>query len=119
MNQHPAELSTYRNLALANTGVSVTTGPTNVVGWSLSNSAGTIRYVKIYNKATAATAADTPVFTIGIPTLQTVSFYPSGSIRLPLGMSLRCTTEPTDAGTTGATSGDVLAHILFKNGTVV
>jgi len=119
MNQHPAELSTYRNLALANTGVSVTTGPTNVVGWSLTNSAGTIRYVKIYNKATAATAADTPVFTIGIPTLQTVNFYPSGSIRLPLGMSLRCTTEAADAGTTAATPGDVLAHILFKNGTVV
>jgi hypothetical protein len=110
----PPEATVHRSLALANTGVVVKAGPTRVFGWSVTNSADAIRYLKLYNKATAATASDTPVFTIGIPTLQTVSFYPSGAVNFPLGLSARCTTEPTDAGATGATSGDVLAHILYK-----
>lgn len=113
MNTAP-EATVYRSLALADTGVAIKTTPTRVLGWSLTNSSGAIRYVKLYNKATAAAAADTPVFTIGVPTLSTVTFYPSGGVNFPLGLSARCVTEPADAGTTGATSGDVLAHILYK-----
>jgi len=113
MNTAP-EATVYRSLALNSTGVAVTAEATRVFGWSLTNSAGTIRYLKLYNKATAATQADTPVFTIGIPTLSTVTFYPSGGVNFPLGLSARCVTEAADAGTTGATSGDVLAHILYK-----
>jgi hypothetical protein len=113
MNTAP-EATIYRSTALNSTGVSVTAAPTRVFGWSLTNSSAAIRYVKLYNKATAATQADTPIFTIGIPTLQTVSFYPSGGVNFPLGLSARCVTEAADSGTTGATSGDVLAHILYK-----
>lgn len=111
----PPETTAYRNTALNSTGVSVTAAATRVFGWSLTNSSAAIRYVKLYNKATAATQADTPVFTIGIPTLQTVSFYPTGGINFPAGLSIRCVTEAADSGTTGATSGDVLAHVLYKS----
>jgi len=110
----PPEATVFRSLTLSATGVSVTDDPTRVFGWSVTNSAGAIRYLKLYNKATAATDADTPVFTIGIPTLQTVTFYPSGGVNFPLGLSARCVTEAADNGTTAATSGDVLAHILYK-----
>jgi hypothetical protein len=111
----PPEATVYRSLALTNTGVAVTAAATRVFGWSLTNSSGAIRYVKLYNKATAATSSDTPVFTIGIPTLATVVFYPSGGVNFPLGLSARCVTEAADNGTTGATSGDVLAHVLYKS----
>lgn len=111
----PPEATVYRSLALNSTGVAVTAAATRIFGWSLTNSAAAIRYVKLYNKATAATQADTPVFTIGIPTLATVSFYPSGGVNFPLGLSIRCVTEAADAGTTGATTGDVLAHVLYKS----
>jgi hypothetical protein len=47
--------------------------------------------------------------------LQTVSFYPSGGVNFPLGLSVRCVTEAADNGTTGATTGDVLSHILYKS----
>lgn len=110
----PPEATVYRSTALASTGVSVTTSATRVLGWSLTNSSGAIRYVKLYNKATAASSSDTPVLTIGIPTLSTVSFYPSGGINFPLGLSARCVTEAADSGTTAATANDVLAHILYK-----
>lgn len=111
----PPEATVYRSLALTNTGVAVTAAATRVFGWTITNSAGAIRYVKLYNKATAATSSDTPVMTIGIPTLQTVSFYPAGGINFPLGLSIRCVTEAADNGTTGATTGDILAHVLYKS----
>ena len=110
----PPEATIFRSLALANTGVSATTSATRVFGWSVTNSAATIRYLKLYNKATAAASTDTPVFTIGIPTLQTVNFYISGGVNFPLGLSARCVTEAADNGTTGAATGEVLTHILHK-----
>ncbi len=113
MNTAP-EATVYRSLALGDTGLVAKDSATRLLGWTLTNSSAAIRYVKIYNKATAPTASDTPVFTIGIPTLQTVQFYPSGGVNFPLGLSARCVTEAADAGTTGATSGDVLAHLLYK-----
>ena len=111
----PPEATIHRSLALANTGVSVTATATRVFGWTVTNAAAAIRYLKLYNKATAASSSDTPVFTIGIPTLQTVSFYPTGGVNFPLGLSVRCVTEAADNGTTGATTGDVLSHILYKS----
>lgn len=110
----PPEATVHRSLALADTGVAITAAPTRVFGWTISNSSGANRYVKLYNKATAATSADTPRFTIAIPTLSTISFYMDGGVNFPLGLSARCVTEAADAGTTGATSGDVLSHILYK-----
>ena len=111
----PPEATVFRSLTLQNTGASVTTAPTRVFGWTLTNSAAAIRYVKIYNKASAAASTDTPVFTIGVPTLSTVEFYASGGVNLNLGLSVRCVTEAADNGTTSATSGDVLAHILYDS----
>lgn len=110
----PPEATVFRSLTLQNTGASVTTTATRLFGWTITNSAAAIRYVKIYNKATAAASTDTPVFTIGVPTLSTVEFYPSGGVNLSAGLSVRCVTEAADNGTTSATSGEVLAHILYK-----
>ena len=110
----PPEATVYRSTALVATAVVASDGPSRLFGWTLTNSAGAIRYVKVYDKATAATEADTPVFTIGVPTLQTVSLYISGGVNFSDGISIRCVTGAADNNTTAATSGDVLAQFLHK-----
>ena len=108
------EATVYRSLALGDTGLVAKDSAARLFGWTLTNSSAAIRYVKIYNKATAPTASDTPVFTIGVPTLQTVQFYPSGGVNFSIGLSARCTTAAADNSTAAATAGDVLAHLLYK-----
>jgi hypothetical protein len=50
------------------------------------------RYLKLYNKATAPTSADTPVMTILLPPGQTTVIGGNSPIRLPLGIGIRLTT---------------------------
>ena len=114
MQNHPEELLVFRSLVLADTGVVAKASEAKVCGGSFTNSAATIRYLKIYNKATAAAAADTPVLTIGIPTLQTVTLSVPGGLRFSAGISLRCVTTAPDAGAVSATSGDVLCQLFYK-----
>lgn len=111
----PPEATIHRSLALASTGVSVTTAATRVFGWSITNSAASIRYVKLYNKASAASSSDTPVITVGIPATSTVNFYPSGGINFTLGLSVRGVTGAADNNTTDPTAGDILSHIFYKS----
>jgi hypothetical protein len=114
MNTAP-ESTVFRSLALADTGVVVSSTPARIFGWTITNTAAAIRYVKIYNRSTAANSTHTPVFTIGVPALSTVEFYPSGGVNCSLGISARCTTGAPDNDATGASPGDVICQILFKS----
>ena len=106
----------YRNLDLDETGVIVDATPCKVAVVSLCNLHATaVRYVKFYNKATAATNADTPILTIPVaPSIL------GGSIDVNLlhrewpfntGLSMRCTTGIADNDTGAPGNNEMVVNL--------
>lgn len=111
---HPEELSVARSTAFNATGTTTATSQAFVAGWQVTNTNAAARYLKLYNKATAATEADTPVITIHLPSTSTVNYSIPGSIRFSAGLSIRCVTGVADNDTTGAGAGEVYTHVFYK-----
>jgi hypothetical protein len=110
----PTLLNNYRSLALGDTGVIVTSQRTILCGWTITNINAAIRFVKLYNKATAASAADTPVLVIGIPPGETVSLVIPGGLVFSAGISARCVTTIPDAGATGAAANEIATQLFYQ-----
>lgn len=110
----PDFLNSFQTLAATNAGLVVQAKKTILCGWSITNSGAAIQFVKLYNKATAAAAADTPVIRIGIPAGQTVSGSIPGGVVFETGLSVRSVTTMPDAGATGTTSGEVAVNLFFQ-----
>lgn len=90
----------YKNIDLNATGVLVKTGKTYASDIYAYNDTGATIYVKVYNKATAATSADTPIQVYGIATKTGECILGVQGIQLGLGYSVRCTTGVADADNT-------------------
>ena len=73
------------------------------------NAAGAIRYLKLYNKASAPTVGtDAPVKTLALPAGASFQFnWPAGYV-FSTGIAYALTTGSADADTGALTSGDVL-----------
>lgn len=73
------------------------------------NAAATLRYLKIYNKATAPTVGtDTPVLTLALPPTAAFAFdFPSQYFST--GIAYALTTGVADSDTGALTAGDILA----------
>ncbi len=110
----PEFLNSYQTLAAGNTGLVVQAKKATLCGWSISNSGVAIQHVKLYNKATAPTASDTPALRISIPAGQTVSFSLPGGVVFDTGLSIRSVTTMPDNGATGTTAGDVAVNLFFQ-----
>lgn len=116
---HPEDLVTARSTAATSTGVVLQAGECRVVGFHVANLAGAAaRYVKIYDKATAPTSSDTPIFTIPLTAAAAAgsvySLVIPGAIRFTTGVGVRCTTGAADNDTSGATSGDVQVTAFYR-----
>ena len=77
-----------------------------------------VRYLKLYNKATAPTVGtDVPVKTIAIPGntagAGVVLAWPHG-LAFGTGIAFALTTEATDAGTTGVAGSEITVNIDYK-----
>ena len=99
---------------LGNTGDLVTGVHSTLQSLNLSKiGGGGFAYVKIYNKATAPSATDTPVFTIPIQnnSIQQVECH---SLDFPLGIGLRATLnfDPTD---TNEPTGTIYGTAFYTN----
>lgn len=90
----------YRNINLDNTGALVHAGQTYVSSLEAFNTTGATIYLKIYNKATIATSADTPIKTIPIAANSERDITSSIGWNIALGFSVRCVTGVADADTT-------------------
>lgn len=106
----------YRNLDLGVTGQVVDATPCKIRTLFINNLHATaVRYVKFYNKATAATQADTPVFTIPVaPSIlggRTEINLTHAELAFSTGLSLRATTGLADADTGAPTAGDVVVNL--------
>lgn len=73
------------------------------------NAAAAVRYVKIYDKASAPTVGtDTPVLTFAVPATTAFALdFPFG-FRLGTGIAYALTTGSADADTGALTAGDIL-----------
>jgi hypothetical protein len=71
------------------------------------------RYLKIYNKATAPTSADTPIMTILLPPGQTVVVGGTSPIRVPLGLGIRLTTGIAIADTAAVAASEHAVSIAY------
>lgn len=102
----------YRNINLNKTGVVVKASPGSLRSvWAINlNNAAALRYLKLYDKATAATSADTPTMTIplfpGIPT--PLKFDEAG---FAAGCSARATTGFADLDNVDPSANEVFVVI--------
>lgn len=85
-------------------------------GWVVCNETAAIAYLKFYNKATAATEADTPVITVGVPPNSggEVVEISHGLELFPLGMYVRCTTAIADNSTADPGANKVHGFFMYK-----
>ncbi len=70
-------------------------------------------YLKLYDKATAPTSADTPELSIYLPA--SASFDFEFDYAFDLGLGYRLTTDVADAGTTALLAADILGlNIMYR-----
>jgi hypothetical protein len=106
----------YRNTALTNTGVLVATGDRELRGWNMINNTANAVYVKVYNKASAATSSDIPDRVLLVPAnggynTQDNTGFSQGNF--PLGISIRCCTGLADNDNNGPSAG-IYVEILYS-----
>lgn len=110
----PEFLNSYQTLTAGDTGLVAQAKKAILCGWSITNSGSAIQFVKLYNKATAPTASDTPVIRIGVPAGQTVSMSIPGGIVFESGLSVRSVTTMPNAGAVASTAGEVAVNLFFQ-----
>lgn len=108
-------LTPYRNLDAGSTGSVVKGAAGQIYTLVISNQHATnARYLKVYNKASAASSADTPVMTIPVQAGQTRDVtFPNG-LEFNAGISIRATTGIADADTGAPSPNDVVVNIGYK-----
>ena len=109
------DTTVVKDLDVDNTGEVVSSSADTILfAVKVDNSANSaISYFKIYDKASAATASDTPAYILPVPASSTFEFQPNMTVgrKFTSGISVRCVTEPGTAGTTNPTS-DVTCTVL-------
>lgn len=93
----------------------VKAAPTRLRGLSLHNPSAAIRYVKVYDKATGPTSADTPVmrFPLAASGGGLAREY-NGAVPFANGLAFRITTGAADSDATAATANDVIVNFEYE-----
>lgn len=104
----------WRTISLLATAEMVKASAGHLYSIQAHNLNAAVRYLKIYDKATAATGADTPKFTIALPTgaLPPIVF-PLGAEFL-LGISVRGSVELADNGATSPTASETIVNLTYR-----
>lgn len=107
--------SIYRNLSVvAGTGPVVKATPGQIFWYFMSNKNAAVVYIKLYDKATGATAADTPIMTLAMPPGAAANQWVDCSIPFANGISIRASTAVADADADAApAANDVVVNFLF------
>ena len=78
------------------------------------NAAAAVRYIKLYNKATAPAETDTPVITLAVAASLPFEFdFGDIGLHFPAGIGYRLTNLNADADTTALTAADILSLNVF------
>jgi hypothetical protein len=106
--------NTYRSLDVQPTGQVVNAGTCQLYGFHVINSAGSLRYLKIYDKATAALSTDTPKLTLALQANSPLT-QPIGNLGVNFvnGISIRGTTGIADNDTGAPTVNDIVVALFW------
>ena len=85
----------------------------SILGISVANSNAAVRYVKIYDKATAPTSSDTPIKTLIAPPGGGNNPAVPHGIAVANGIAIRITTGLADNDTGAAGSGEVSVDLEY------
>lgn len=100
--------------AAANQDSTVVKGSAGVLyGIAATNSNAAARYLKVYNKATGPTSADTPVFTFYLPALGGISIPMPTGVDFSAGISLRMTTGVADNDANAVAANEIIASTIY------
>lgn len=107
--------SVYRNIDLLNIGQVVKASAGQIYGIHCYNTnAGATRYLKIYNKATAAVATDTPVMTYVVNGTVPLFISFETGIAFGAGISVRATTGIADNDNVAPAANEVILNLIYK-----
>lgn len=107
-------LSVARYLDLGVTGQVVKGSAGQVFGWRITNQRAGAIYVKIYDKATAATDADTPLLTLALLEGQGETDSLPHGIAFASGISVRATTAIADNSTAAPGTNEAVVNVFYK-----
>lgn len=86
-----------------------------VYGYEIYNSNASVRYVKLYNKASSpVVGTDTPFRTIGVPANGRASFQTAMGLAMGTGIALATTTGIADTDSTAVGANDLSIDIDWK-----
>lgn len=106
------KVTPYRNLDVDETGVVVSASPCKLSSAYIYNTSATDLYLKMYNKSTAATSADTPIATYVVPTRSGLVFnFIHRELPFNDGMSIRATTAIADNDTGAPAANSIVVNI--------
>lgn len=105
--------SPYRSLSLLATGLVVKATAGRIYGWHLSNSGAAAAFVKFYDKATAATQADTPVLTVRLAAGAGSTLDLGPGVGFSTGIGIRAVAEVADSGTTAPGANEVVVNLFY------
>jgi hypothetical protein len=106
-------LLTYRNINVGVTGAVVKAYPGGIFEYYVYNNGAAVVYLKLYNKATAPTASDTPVRTYAIPATNGANLSIPDGIGFDTGISIRATTGVADNDTGAPATNDVIVNFGY------
>ncbi len=107
-------VKTYRNLSLGITGQIVKASKGQVFDITLTNNASSLRYVKMYDKVTAALSTDIPIRTYTIlANSNLVLNLTEAGIEFLLGIGLRGTTGLADNDTGAPSTNDIVVNLGY------
>ncbi len=108
-------LSIYRVLWPGNaTGVTIKTSAGQLYGGYIFNVATTVRFVKLYNKATApSVGTDTPAMTLCLPAGGGATFNWDKGVAFGTGIGIGVTTLVGDSDTTAPSANDVTINLFY------
>jgi hypothetical protein len=104
----------YRNLDLGVTGQVIKVGHGEIFEYHLTNNAAAARFVKLYDKATAPTGADTPIRTIQLAASAGITLSVPDGIEFLSGISIRGTVLIADNDASAPTANDIVVNIGYK-----
>ena len=103
-----------RNLDVGTTGTVAKGSAGQVYGYYFSNGhTSSARFLKLYNKATAATDADTPVMTLRLPADSAGHIDFGKGIAFSAGIGYRATTGIADNDVGAPGSNEVTVNLLY------
>lgn len=85
-----------------------------IVDYFLSNQNASVRYVKLYDKASApSVGSDTPKWTLAIPGESSANLAPGVSLPFELGIAFAITAGAADSDTTAVAANEVIVNLNY------